>query len=47
MACAPSYQADGAHVFGHTVTIIEFAADGSTSVATVLEVDPVEGGADG
>jgi len=46
VACAPSYQADGAHVFGHTVTIIEFAADGTKSVADVLEVDPVEEGAD-
>ena len=44
VACAPSYQADGAHVFGHTVTIIKFAADGSKTVATTIDVDPVEEG---
>jgi branched-chain amino acid transport system substrate-binding protein len=44
VACAPEYQADGAHVFGHTVTIIKFAADGSKTVATTIDVDPVEEG---
>lgn len=44
VACAPEYTADGAHVFGHTVTIIEFAADGSKSVAATLDVDALEEG---
>jgi branched-chain amino acid transport system substrate-binding protein len=44
VACAPEYQADGAHVFGHTVTIIEFAADGSKTVAATLEADTLEEG---
>jgi branched-chain amino acid transport system substrate-binding protein len=42
VACAPEYQADGAHVFGHTVSIIDFAADGTKTVATTMEVEPLE-----
>jgi branched-chain amino acid transport system substrate-binding protein len=42
VACAPEYHADGAHVFGHTVSIIDFAADGSKTVATTYEVDDLE-----
>ncbi|HEY8548234.1 MAG TPA: ABC transporter substrate-binding protein, partial [Acidimicrobiales bacterium] len=44
VACAPQYKADGAHVFGHTVTIIDFAADGSKTVAATLEVEALEEG---
>jgi hypothetical protein len=29
-------------VFGHTVSIIDFAADGSKTVATTYEVDDLE-----
>lgn len=44
VACAPEYEADGAHVFGHTVTIIEFAADGTKTVAATLDAEPLEEG---
>jgi branched-chain amino acid transport system substrate-binding protein len=39
VVCAPEFHADGAHVFGHTITIIDFAADGSKTVAATYEVE--------
>jgi|SRR6185437_8425421 len=41
VVCAPSYKADGAHVFDHTVTISKFSNDGTDSQVKVISVPPI------
>ena len=42
VVCSPEYQSDGSHFLNHSVSIVDFADDGSAETVGTYDVDPLD-----
>jgi branched-chain amino acid transport system substrate-binding protein len=42
VVCSPEYRADGSHFLNHSVSIVDFAEDGSAQTVDTYDVDPLD-----
>jgi branched-chain amino acid transport system substrate-binding protein len=42
VVCSPEYKADGSHFLNHSVSIVDFAEDGSAQTVDTYDVDPLD-----